>query len=117
MCKYVSSLFSLASSASSQSSSPAAETRSSSDEQDQDESVSGQENSQGCKRKRASVETETDRDSETDRKHQLTFQVLLCLSSFLSVPLGCGLPVISHFESFMEQNVFFPTWSIFISLT
>ncbi|XP_032377934.1 RBBP8 N-terminal-like protein isoform X3 [Etheostoma spectabile] len=48
----------------------AAEPRSSSDEQDEDESVSGQENSQGCKRKRASVETETDRDSETDHIQQ-----------------------------------------------
>ncbi|XP_078110392.1 uncharacterized protein rbbp8l isoform X3 [Sander vitreus] len=52
------------------SSSPAAEPRSSSDERDEDESVSGQENSQGCKRKRASVETETDRDSETDHNEQ-----------------------------------------------
>ncbi|XP_034733868.1 RBBP8 N-terminal-like protein isoform X2 [Etheostoma cragini] len=61
------------------SSSSAAEPRSSSDEQDEDESVSGQENSQGCKRKRASVETETDRDSETDhiqlgRKIQITLR-------------------------------------------
>ncbi|XP_071774825.1 uncharacterized protein rbbp8l [Centroberyx gerrardi] len=53
------------------SSSPTAEPGSSSEEQDGEESVSGQESSQGSKRKRASLDTDTDRDSDIDDAQQL----------------------------------------------
>ncbi|XP_029910714.1 RBBP8 N-terminal-like protein isoform X2 [Myripristis murdjan] len=51
-------------------SSPTAEPGSSSEEQDGEESLSGQDSSQGSKRKRPSVDTDTDRDSDADEIQQ-----------------------------------------------
>ncbi|XP_030588561.1 uncharacterized protein rbbp8l isoform X3 [Archocentrus centrarchus] len=62
------------------------EPESSLDEQDEEESGSGQESSQGCKRKRASVETETDRDFNTDSNQMFIFSPPF-LSSVLVFPL------------------------------